>query len=115
MIHLSCWPNGMATMSSGSPGKERHIRRYALRDGRADGPGRVFAVCPNGVFDGFALDAGGRIWASASDGVYVYDMAGQPLGFIPLPECVSNLCFGGPANRQLYVTATSGLYLINLG
>lgn len=121
------YPNGIGVSPDGqwlyvadsggsrSPRNERHIRRFPLRKGRAEGGGPVFAVCPNGVFDGFAIDAGGRIWASASDGVYVYDISGRPLGFIPIPECVSNLCFADPGARHIYVTASTSLYHIDLG
>ena len=44
--------------------------------------GDVFATCTVGAFDGFRLDAGGRIWTSAGDGVHCYDPDGTLLGKI---------------------------------
>ena len=36
------------------------------------------------------------------------------MGKILVPETVSNLCFGGRAKHQLYITATTSLYVITL-
>ncbi len=49
-------------------GGPRHLRRFDVSGGRVVGGGLVVATCPEGVFDGFRLDADGRIWASGSAG-----------------------------------------------
>jgi gluconolactonase len=92
----------------------RHIRRYDLVDGRVAGGGDVFATCPDGVFDGFRLDADGRIWASGAQGVHCYEPDGTLLGTIRLPEVCANVEFGGPDRRTLYLTATTSLYAIDV-
>lgn len=88
----------------------RHIRVYDIVDGTATG-GREF-VRPSGVADGFRVDAAGRLWTSSDHLVQVFAPDGAPLLDLPVPERVSNLCFGGPDGHDLYITATSSLYRI---
>ena len=37
------------------------------------------------------------------------------LGAIFIPEQVSNLCFGGPKKKPLFITATTSLYALYVG
>lgn len=94
----------------------RHIRRYEVDPavGAVVGGGDVWAICPEGVFDGFRLDSGGRVWASGAQGVHCYDPEGALLGTIRLPEVCANVEFGGPDRRALYMTATTSLYRLRL-
>lgn len=89
-----------------------HILAFPLRDMTVEGPGTVFAAPPNGASDGFTLDREGRLWTSAGDGVYVYASDGGLLARLPVPETVSNVCFGGDAGNELFITATTSLYRI---
>ncbi|MEO1193615.1 MAG: SMP-30/gluconolactonase/LRE family protein [Pseudomonadota bacterium] len=114
-------PNGLAFSADGStllivdsggshrPDGPGHIRRFKLRDGGLSG-GAVFADCTAGRFDGLRLDEAGNVWAAAEDGVHCLAPDGQLLGKILVPECCSNLCFGGPKRNRLYICATRGLY-----
>lgn len=121
-------PNGLAlaiderslfvadTGASHVPGGPRHIRRYDLDlgAGRVTGGGEVFATCPVGGFDGFRLDADGRIWTSGRLGVHCYDPDGTLLGTVRLPETCANVEFGGRQRTTLFMTATSSLYALEL-
>ncbi|MHA1523857.1 MAG: SMP-30/gluconolactonase/LRE family protein [Alphaproteobacteria bacterium] len=73
-----------------------------------------FAAIEPGLSDGFRLDTKGNIWTSAGDGVQVFAPDGVKLGCIKVPEVVSNLVFGGPDRRRLYITATTSLYSIQV-
>ncbi|EIC82846.1 SMP-30/gluconolactonase/LRE family protein [Serratia sp. M24T3] len=73
---------------------------------------RLFATCDNGVFDGFRVDKQGNIFTSCADGVAVYNVNGILMGKIIIPECVSNLCFGGPLRNRLYITGATSLYAV---
>ncbi len=96
------------------PSGERHIRAFSVHpDGTLKG-GEVFAECESGVFDGFRLDTQGRIWTSALEGVHCYHPDGTLLGKIFIPEPVSNVCFGGPKNNRLFVTASTSVYTVLL-
>src|SRR5439155_1793090 len=80
------------------------------------------------VGDGMRLDRNGNLWTAAGinkprgnpgeslevpAGVYVISPDGKLLGRIPIPEdLTTNLAFGGPARKTLYVTAGKTLYRI---
>jgi len=89
----------------------RHIRRFRVDGGRLAG-GEVFATCQAGLFDGIRVDTEGRLWASAADGIHLYDPDATLLGRIPVPEVVANLAFGGPRHNRLFICATTSLYSV---
>jgi gluconolactonase len=74
--------------------------------------------------DGMALDAGGRIWATAGTkekaGIYVFAPDARRaqatlVTVIPMPEDPTNCTFGGLRRDILYVTTTSSLHRIRTG
>src|SRR5262249_6658151 len=99
-----------------SDSAQRHIRRFTLSD---DEPatlsgGELFAACTAGTFDGLRLDALGRLWAAAGDGLHCFDPDGTLLGKVRFPEAVANLTFGGAQRNTVFVCATSSLYSIRI-
>jgi gluconolactonase len=77
--------------------------------------------------DGMRLDTKGNLWVTAGimtprgpgettdvpPGVYVISPAGKLLGRIPIPEdLITNLAFGGPDRKTLYITAGKTLYKV---
>jgi gluconolactonase len=91
----------------------RHIRACAVNpDGATLGRSTVFATCTAGLFDGFRLDAEGRIWTSAADGVHIYHPDGTLIGRIAIPEIVANVCWGGPKLNRLFICGTTSLYAV---
>jgi gluconolactonase len=119
-------PNGLAfsvdertlyVVDSGrTHGKEHpaHVRAFTVRDDNTVTSGAVLADIDSGIFDGFRLDADGRLWMTAPDGVHCYDNDGTLLGKIKLPRIAGNVQFGGPRNNFLYICATTTLYLARL-
>ncbi len=95
-------------------GGEHHILAFDVVGGTALANPRRFALIEPGVPDGFRVTSRGWVVTSAGDGVHVYDPDGVRLGRIPIPEVVSNCCFGGPDGLTLYITATSSLYRVPL-
>ena len=91
----------------------RLIRCYAVEGNNVDDGTDFHTVAP-GCADGFRLDEDGNVWTSAGDGVHCISPAGKFLGKILVPETVSNICFGGRAKHQLFITATTSLYTITL-
>ncbi len=85
-------------------GHPAEMRVFKVNGDRVSG-GRQFAVCDNGLFDGFRLDNDGRIWTSAGDGVHCIAPDGTLLGKIKVPEGVANCCFGGNKFNVLYICA----------
>ena len=93
----------------------RAIHAYKVSgDGREVIYDKEFALCDNGLFDGFRVDWRGNIWASSADAVRCHAPDGTLIGRIPIPELVSNVCFGGRHRNRLYITAQTSLYSIYL-
>ena len=99
-----------------SDSSERHHRVHylELRDDDSVKSNRVFAVIDAGVPDGMRIDAEDRLYVAALGGVHIFAPSGELIGKIPVPEMVTNLCFGGPDLTTLFITATSSLYATEL-
>jgi gluconolactonase len=111
-------PNGLAFSADAATlyvvdTPRRHIRRFAVDGGRLSG-GEVLAECDAGTFDGIRLDALGRVWAAAHDGVHCIHPDGTLLGKLRLPEVTSNLTFGGPRRNVLFMTASTSVYAVRV-
>ncbi|MDE0523393.1 MAG: SMP-30/gluconolactonase/LRE family protein [Boseongicola sp.] len=92
----------------------QHIRAFDVgSDDRLTG-GNVFHVIDPGCSDGLRTDVDGNLWSSAADGVHCISPNGDLLGKILVPELVSNVCFGGRAKHELYITATTSIYRVTL-
>lgn len=65
-------------------------------------------------WDGIKVDALGNVYAAGPRGVYVLSPAGKLLGLITPPEHVANMAWGGDDNRTLFMTASTGLYRIQM-
>ena len=118
-------PNGLAfsldekllyvadTGRTHKPDHPAEMRVYDV-DGETVANGRQFCVCTAGLFDGFRLDADGRIWTSAADGVHCYDPDGTLIGKVRVPEPVANVAWGGNKYNVLYICGTTSLYAVRL-
>jgi gluconolactonase len=96
--------------ADGSPSRQRLV--YDFGKGRGG--------------DGMRLDLDGNLWVAAGinkprgnpgesldvpAGVYVISPKGKLLGRAPVPEdLITNVAFGGPGRKTLYVTAGKALY-----
>jgi gluconolactonase len=62
--------------------------------------------------DGMTLDQRGNLYLTGQ-GVTVYDPSGKKIAHIPVPEkWTANLCFGGKDKKELFITASTGLYVL---
>lgn len=76
----------------------------------ADGIGEIdFEV---GVVDGMKCDAAGNVLVTGPHGVWVFDVAGNHLGVIEVPEVVGNLNWGDSDWSTLYLTASTSVYRV---
>lgn len=78
-------------------------------DGRL-GNARFFAKAPTP--DGMKVDARGRVWVTAQDGVRVYAPNGQLAATVAIPEQPANCTFGDSGGNALYVTARTSVYKV---
>ncbi len=94
-----------------------HLRAYDIEhtgeDYRAVN-GRVFAEIEPGLPDGFRLDEFDNLYTSSLDAIQVFAPDGRRIGRIPVPEKISNCCFGGSDRQTLFITASTSLYSIRL-
>jgi gluconolactonase len=132
-------PNGLAITPDGKtlyvvdsdysrPDGNRKIWKFAIDlDGEPYHPRLVFDFGRGRGGDGMRLDMNGNLWIAAGisaprtknesadvpTGVYVISPAGKLLGRIPIAEdVITNLAFGGPEKKTLYVTAGKTLFKI---
>ena len=100
---------------------------------------KLIDAADQGALDGFRVDRDGNLWCGWGsngalqaepsdvggrkvfqlrgrsedlDGVMVFNPQGKPLAHIRLPERCANLCFGGPKNNRLYMTACHSVYAL---
>jgi gluconolactonase len=134
-------PNGLAVSAdqktlylidnnNSVPGGSRKVYAYELRTDGSAGSRRVVHDFGKGRGgDGMCLDTHGNLYIAAGlntpappaedgsvqGGVYVFSPSGKQLDFIPVPEdMVTNVAFGDPDLRTLYITAGMTLYRIRL-
>jgi gluconolactonase len=74
------------------------------------GPARLFAVTMPGFPDGIKVDGAGRVYASCSSGVLVFDPDGRLIGEIDLPGAV-NFAFAGDV---LLIAADTAIWAAEL-
>ncbi|PDT81289.1 SMP-30/gluconolactonase/LRE family protein [Sinorhizobium sp. BJ1] len=92
----------------------QHIRAFDVGADGSLSDGEVFHTIMPGCADGIRVDSDGNLWSSAADGVHCIAPDGHLMGKILVPELVSNICFGGRAKHQLFITATTSVYTITL-
>lgn len=87
------------------------VFRYRVLDDGRLGAGTPFAVLASGIPDGLAVAADGTVWIAAAFAgeVQAFRPDGRLRARIALPESlVTNVCFGGPELKTLWIT-TGGL------
>jgi gluconolactonase len=117
-------PNGLAfspderilyvseTGASHVPKCPRALVAYDVRSDNTVANPRTFATLRDGAYDGLRCDTHGNVWAATSGGVHCCAPDGTHIGTIPIPELVSNVCFGGRKRNRLFITAQTSLYAI---
>jgi gluconolactonase len=109
-------------------GGNRKVWGFDLgEDGRPSGQRLIFDFGRGRGGDGMRLDDRGNLWVAAGillprheretadvpAGIYVITPMGELLGRIPIPEDLcTNLAFGGPGRKDLYVTSGKTIFKI---
>jgi gluconolactonase len=72
------------------------------------------AGVPSSGADGLAIDADGRIYVAASNGVQVFSPQGQHLGTIATPRPPQNLAFAGREKKTLYIVGRGAVSQVQM-
>jgi gluconolactonase len=122
----------VADNNNNNTGGARKLWRFNLRpDGTADGKSRklIYDWGDGRGPDGLEMDSQGRLFVAGGlnktqpphetnkmkGGVYVLSPGGKLLEFIPVPlDEVTNVAFGGPDLRTLYVSAGGTIWTIRV-
>jgi len=94
---------------------ETVIRAYDVTTDGGIGEGRVFAEPEgdaDGTTDGMAVDTEGNLYTTGPGGLWIYVPSGERLDRISVPAPPTNVAFGGPERKMLYITAQSNVYRI---
>ena len=91
------------------------LHRYRVgADGGLSGRSTIYDFSPDRGIDGMCLDSAGNIFGAAgkekTTGLFVISPKGKLLLHKPMPEFSTNVTFGGADGKDLYLTATSGVY-----
>jgi gluconolactonase len=117
-------PNGLAISPDGkilyvadNGGKRRALLALDLDpEGGVSHPRVIHDFGDDRGIDGMTVTTDGRIVGAAGSGrrggAYVFSPEGKILGMIPTPEVPTNVEFGGPGRKTLYITAGKSLYRI---
>lgn len=97
----------------GPPGG--YIMRYDVRADDTLTDGRMFMNMPGpGIPDGLTVDSEGNVYSGGPGGVWVINPQGKHIGTIPLPASCTNLVFGGPDLKTLYLLDSRNLLQIRV-
>lgn len=111
-------PNGIITSIDGkilyvADSHQKLWRAYPINEDGSVGAGRVF-FDPDTEDrrdpDGVSIDERGNLYLTGRGGVWVVGPDGKPLGLIAVPEFCSNVTFGGPDGRTLFLTCDKKVY-----
>jgi gluconolactonase len=91
-----------------------HIMSFDIISGRTLMNPKIFAVIEPGLADGFRVTNNGWLYTSSEDSVQVFHPDGTLLAKIPVPEKVGNLTFGGKNGNELYICASTSLYMLEV-
>lgn len=62
--------------------------------------------------DGMTLDERGNIYLTTGKGVLIFNVKGEMIGRINVPQEPSNICFSGKDKNVLFITARKAIYLL---
>ncbi|MBE3040092.1 MAG: SMP-30/gluconolactonase/LRE family protein, partial [Chloroflexi bacterium] len=119
-------PNGLEASNDGTklyvaesasgPGGGNSLKRWWVFPINPDGSlgtGSIFFQPSTTNYndpDGMTIDERGNLYFCGMGGVWIVSPQGVQLDMIPIPEFVTNVCFGGPENKTLYITCQDKVY-----
>ena len=111
-------PNGCIASNDGhtlyvGDSHHKHWKAFSIFSDGHLGEGRLFfnpKTDNRDSPDGMSIDEQGNLYFAGRGGVWVVTSTGLSRGLIPVPEFCSNLTFGGPDGKTLYLTCSKKVY-----
>ena len=111
-------PNGLVASNEGTAlyvadSTARHLRKYPIYPDGSVGSGQVFydpGIAHADLPDGLTIDELGNVYMAGLGGVWAISPAGTLVEMIEVPETASNVTFGGPDNKTLFITCQGKVY-----
>jgi gluconolactonase len=115
-------PNGVITSLDGQTlyvgdSHQALWRSYPIKEDGSVGAGKTFLnpdTKSKAAPDGMTIDERGNLYFTGRGGVWVAASNGTPLGFIAVPESISNATFGGEEGKALFLTCNKKVYSLNM-
>jgi gluconolactonase len=91
--------------------KGKKTYKYKIREDGSLEEGQLFTDMGS---DGMTIDENGNIYLTGN-GVTVFNPQGKKIAHIAIPEkWTANLAFGGKNRKQLFITASTAIYIIDM-
>jgi gluconolactonase len=98
--------------------RENYVNRYEVKPDGTLTNGKLFIdmskETERGVTDGLRVDTKGNLYETGPGGVWIISPDGKHIGTIRAPEQATNVGFGDPDKKTLYIAARTGIYKIRV-
>jgi gluconolactonase len=98
--------------------RENYVNRYEVKPDGTLTNGKLFIdlskETERGITDGLRVDTKGNLYETGPGGVWIISPDGKHLGTIRAPEQATNVGFGDPDKKTLYIAARTGIYKIRV-
>jgi gluconolactonase len=98
--------------------RENYVNRYEVKPDGTLTNGKLFIdlskETERGITDGLRVDTKGNLYETGPGGVWIISPDAKHLGTIRAPEQATNVGFGDPDRKTLYIAARTGIYKIRV-
>ena len=98
--------------------RDNYVNRYEVKPDGTLTNGKLFIdlskETERGITDGMRVDTKGNLYETGPGGVWIISPDAKHIGTIRAPEQATNVGFGDPDKKTLYIAARSGIYKIRV-
>ncbi|MBV9968520.1 MAG: SMP-30/gluconolactonase/LRE family protein [Xanthobacteraceae bacterium] len=98
--------------------RDNYVNRYEVKPDGTLANGKLFIdlskETERGITDGMRVDTKGNLYETGPGGVWIISPEAKHLGTIRAPEQATNVGFGDPDKKTLYIAARTGIYKIRV-